>query len=61
MLTLWLMGWIGAPTAFLIDSGWAEASCLSVFFLPSAYVALRRRLHRLHKLRCDWISALRTD
>lgn len=61
VLTVWLIGWIGAPTAFLIDSGWAEFGCLSVLFLPSGYVALRRHLHRLHKVRCDWIGALRSD
>jgi hypothetical protein len=58
VLTLWLIGWVGAPTAFLVNAGWAEAACLSVLFLPGIYVALRRRLHRAHLLRCDWISAL---
>ena len=58
VLTLWLMGWVGAPTAFLLHAGWAEAACLSVMFLPGLYVTLRRRLHRAGWLRCDWISAL---
>ena len=58
VLTVWLMGWVGAPTAFLLHAGWAEAACLSVMFLPGLYVALRRRLHRAGWLRCDWISAL---
>ena len=58
VLTVWLMGWVGAPTAFLLHAGWAEAACLSVMFLPGLYVALRRRLHRARWLRCDWISAL---
>ena len=39
-------------------SGWGEAACLSVLFLPGLYVALRRRLHRARLLRCDWIGAL---
>jgi len=30
-----------------------------VWFLPGAYVALRRYLHRSGRLRCDWITALR--
>jgi len=58
VLTIWLLGWVGAPTAFLLHAGWAEAACLGVLFLPGLYVALRRRLHRSHRLRCDWISAL---
>ena len=61
VLTIWLLGWVGAPTAFLVDAPWAEWSCLSVVFLPGAYVALRRWLHRKHKVRCDWIGALRAD
>jgi len=61
VLTVWLMGWVGAPTAFMIDSGWAETACLSVLFLPSAYVALRRWLHRSGTVRCDWIGALRNN
>jgi len=61
VLTLWLMGWVGAPTAFLVDAGWAEAACLSVLFLPGIYVTVRRQLHRSGWLRCDWITALRRD
>ena len=58
VLTVWMMGWVGAPAGFLVDSAWAEAACLSVLFLPGLYVALRRSLHRSHRLRCDWISAI---
>ena len=58
VLTVWLSGWVGSPTAFMLHSGWAEAACLSVLFLPGFYVALRRRLHRHRLLRCEWISAL---
>jgi hypothetical protein len=59
VLTIWLMGWVGVPTALLVDSGWAELGCLSVLFLPGCYVAARRRLHRTGRLRCDWMIALR--
>jgi hypothetical protein len=59
VLTLWMMGWVGAPAAFLIHIGWALATCLALIFLPGAYVALRRHLHRKRVLRCDWIAALR--
>ena len=58
VLTIWLMGWVGAPTAFLMHSAWAVAACLSVLFLPGLYVAARRWMHRSHLVRCDWISAL---
>lgn len=58
VLTLWLLGWVGAPAALLLHLGWAEAACASALFLPGAYVALRRRLHRARRLRCDWIGAL---
>ena len=59
VLTLWMMGWVGGPTAFLIHLRWAAIVCLALLFLPGAYVALRRHLHRAHLLRCDWIAALR--
>ncbi|MEP6876822.1 MAG: hypothetical protein ABI887_20875 [Burkholderiales bacterium] len=59
VLTVWLIGWVGAPTAFLLNAGWAELACVSLLFLPSAYVTLRRRLHQRGRLRCDWIGALR--
>ena len=61
VLTVWLVGWVGAPTAFLLHAGWAEAACLSVLFLPGLYVSARRWLHNKRRLRCDWIVALRAD
>ena len=59
VLTFWLCGWVGAPTAFAIHAGWALLLCGALVFLPSAYVVLRRVLHRTGVLRCDWIEALR--
>ena len=63
VLTFWLTGCVGLPSAYLIHARWAEATCIALFFLPGAYVALRRRLHRAGILRCDWTVALdrRTD
>ena len=58
VLTLWLMGIVGGPAAFLVHRGWAIATCFVLLFLPSAYVGLRRRLHRMQLLRCDWIGAI---
>ena len=59
VLTFWLVGWVGAPAAFLIHAGWALVVCGALLFLPGAYVAVRRRLHVSGLLRCDWIRALR--
>ncbi len=58
VLTIWLVGWVGAPAALLVHARWALALCTAVFFLPGLYVSLRRRLHRTGVLRCDWIVAL---
>jgi len=60
VVTLWVMGWVGVPVAWVIGRSWAELLCLALLFLPAAYAALRRRLHRIGRLRCDWIGALRT-
>jgi hypothetical protein len=59
VLTVWLMAWVGMPAAFVIHADWIEPFCLVLLFLPSAYVALRAKLHRSGKLRCDWLTALR--
>ena len=59
VLTLWLMGWVGGAVSLLLNLPWVEVCCLALLFLPSAYVAMRARLHRSARLRCDWISSLR--
>ena len=59
VLTLWMLGWVGMPAAFVLHAGWAELTCLGVLFLPGLYVTLRRRLHARRRLRCDWMVALR--
>ena len=58
VLTFWLAGCVGAPAAFLVHAGWALVVCGALAFLPSAYVALRRTLHRAGAVRCDWIRTL---
>jgi len=58
VLTFWLAGWVGAPAAFLVHAGWALMLCGVLVFLPSAYVGLRRLLHRSGVLRCDWLRTL---
>lgn len=59
VLTLWLAAWVGAPAAWLLQQDAIALAALPLLFAPSAYVALRRRLHRRGWLRCDWIVALR--
>jgi hypothetical protein len=59
ILTLWLTGGVGLPVTLLLDVPWATAASLVVLFLPGRYVALRTRLHRSGRLRCDWLTALR--
>ena len=59
VLMLWMCGWVGLPAALLVDAPLAFGTCGALLFLPGAYVALRRRLHRRGVLRCDWVTALR--
>lgn len=59
VLTLWLAAWVGIPTAWLLQWDGLALGALPLLFAPGAYVALRRRLHRRGRLRCDWIAALR--
>ena len=59
VLTLWMAGWIGAAVSTVLAVLWAQLACLALLFLPQLYVALRARLHRRQRLRCDWIAALR--
>ena len=59
VLTLWIVGWVGGPAALLSHQLWAAAVCLCLLPLPGAYVALRARLHRQKRLRCDWLATLR--
>ena len=59
VLTLWLMGWIGGPAGLVLQQPAIVAASLLLLFLPQRYVAWRRRLHRSHRLRCDWLDALR--
>ena len=59
VLTLWMLGWVGWPAAFILHLEWAEIACLAALFAPGLYVGLRRRLHNKRRLRCDWMVALR--
>lgn len=59
VLTLWLAAWVGEPVAWLLRQETIALAALPLLYAPGAYVALRRRLHRRGRLRCDWIVALR--
>jgi hypothetical protein len=58
VLTLWLMGWMGAPAFIVLDDPWAVLGCVALFFAPPGYLRLRRRLHERHRLRCDWLDTV---
>ena len=60
ILTLWMVGWVGAPTAWLLQ--WDLAALGAALLGASrraATSAWRDRLHRRGRLRCDWIALLR--
>ena len=59
VLTLWMIGWVGGPATLVLQQPALAAACLALLFLPNRYVALRRRLHIKHRLRCDWLGMLR--
>lgn len=58
VLTLWLMGWMGAPAFIVLDDLWAELACVALFFTPRIYLWLRHRLHQRRRVRCDWLVVL---
>jgi hypothetical protein len=59
VLTLWLMGWMGAPAFFMLDDPWAVLGCVALFFAPRGYLNLRRKLHERQRVRCDWLEVVR--
>ncbi len=59
VLTLWLAGCVAAPVLWLTGQLLLEPAAMAAWFLPGAYVRLRRGLHRRDWLRCEWITALR--
>jgi hypothetical protein len=59
VVTLWVSGWMAIPVVFLIGRPLLAGAGIVAWFLPGAYVVVRRRLHRAAWLRCDWITAVR--
>jgi hypothetical protein len=60
MLTCWVVGCVGLPVEAVLHEPWGMALCLPLWAAPHAYGALRLRLHRTRRLRCDWADLLRT-
>ncbi len=58
LTTLWMAGWAGLPVTMLLAEELTPWLCVGLTVVPSAYVALRIRLHRRGRLRCDWLAAL---
>lgn len=58
VLTMWLVGWVGTPTAWLIGAKLLAVCGPALLLAPGLYVGARRRLHRTGRLRCDWLGAL---
>ena len=58
VLTLWVLGWMGLPSAAVLGGPHWLPLCAALWFVPPLYVRLRRRLHEQGRLRCDWLPAL---
>jgi len=58
LVTMCVMGWVGAPIAWLLGRKLFILVGVLATFLPGRYVALRVALHRSGRLRCDWVAAL---
>lgn len=58
VLTLWLVGWVGTPTAWVLGAKAVAVGGPLLLLVPGVYVGARRWLHRHHCLRCDWLGAL---
>ena len=39
LVTLWMIGWVGTPTAWLLHWDWTAAATALFVFVPGAYVA----------------------
>lgn len=59
VLSAWVMGWAGLPAAWFTQSAALLMLCGVLLPLPGLYVALRRRLHRQGRLRCEWLASAR--
>lgn len=58
VLTSWVLGLMAVPVLLLTDALVLLPLSLAGFLLPTAYAAVRGRLHRRGRLRCDWLALL---
>lgn len=54
-LMFWVMGWVGWIPAYAFGAVWVTPLCLLGMCAPGLYSAWRGRMHRLRRLRCDWL------
>jgi hypothetical protein len=54
VLTIWLMGLVGALPVIVLQEWWILPICSIATFAPSMYISRRLRQHAQGKLRCDW-------
>jgi hypothetical protein len=59
VVMLCVLGCVGLPVSLLLGQTSAALGFAAAAAAPSAYVALRRSLHRRGRLRCDWLCASR--
>ena len=59
VLAAWVAGWMLLPVLALIDAWPLLPGSLALTLFPTAYWALRARLHRRGLLRCDWLHTVR--
>jgi hypothetical protein len=58
VLTVWLMGLVGALPVIVLQKWWILPICSMAAFAPSMYIARRLKQHAQGKLRCDWAHVL---
>jgi hypothetical protein len=58
VLGAWIGGWALLAELIVIGELWLLPISLGLTLAPMLYVALRRRLHRQGRLRCDWLAAV---
>ncbi len=58
VLTLWLMGWVGALPCLILALWWLLPLCVLAAHAPRMYLTARLRWHAQGHLRCDWAHLL---
>jgi hypothetical protein len=58
VLAAWVLGWMLLPVMFVLEALPMLPTSLLLTLAPSAYWALRRKLHQRGLLRCDWLHVV---